>query len=161
MLLPLLVVGNLLQVCQSSSMKMLATKTTLDTFKGTTGVAITLPDRGRQFEGISVCLRYSLFECLDFQPLFGNSQFVLYQSGPHGLGVMQRKVIFSHKIQNQLTHKLHLSPFLTDTDLPCPITSGGRALCRVVVGQKKKKTRNTVGRIVPGGRSAGSTLRST
>ena len=99
-MLPLLVVGNLLQVCQSSSMKMLATKTTLDTFKGTTGFAVTLPDSGRQFEGISVCLRFSLFECLDFQPLFGNSQFVLYQSGPHGLGVMQRKVIFSHKIRN-------------------------------------------------------------
>ena len=93
-MLPLLVVGNLLQVCQSSSMKMLATKTTLDTFKGTTGFAIAFPDSGRQFEGISVCFRYSLFECLDFQPLFGNSQFVLYQSGPHGLGVMQRKVIF-------------------------------------------------------------------
>ena len=160
MILPLLVVGNILQVCQSSSMKMLATKTTLDTFKGTTGVAITLPDRGRQFEGISVCLRFSLFECLDFQPLFGNSQFVLYQSGPHGLGVMQRKVEFSHKIQNQLIHKIYLSLFLTDTDLPCHITSGGRVLCRVMVGQKKK-TRNTVGLIVPGGRSAGSTLCST
>ena len=94
-MLPLLVVGNILQVCQSSSVKMVATKTTLDTFKGTTGFAVTLPYSGRQFEGISVCLRYSLFECLDFQPLFGNSQFVLYQSGPHGLGVMQRKVIFS------------------------------------------------------------------
>ena len=96
-MLPLLVVGNILHVSQSSSMKMLATKTTLDTFKGSTGFAITLPDRGHQFDGISVCLRYSLFECLDFQPLFGNSQFVLYQSGPHGLGVMQRKVIFSPK----------------------------------------------------------------
>ena len=103
-MLPLLVVGNiLLQMSQSSTVKMLTTKITLDTFKGTTGFAITLPDSGRQFEGISVCLRFSLFECLDFQPIFGNSQFVLYQSGPHGLGVMQRKVIFSHKIQ--LTNK--------------------------------------------------------
>jgi len=94
MQLLLLVVAMDLQMYQSSSssMKMLATKTRLDTFKGSTGFTIALPDNDgvRQFEGISVCLRYSLFECLDFQPLFGNSQFVLYQSGPHGLGVMHR-----------------------------------------------------------------------
>ena len=98
MLLLLLLGTNDLPMCQSfSSMKMLSTKTSLDTFKGSTGFAIALPDSGgvHQFEGISVCLRYSLFECLDFQPLFGNSQFVLYQSGPHGLGVMHRKVVFS------------------------------------------------------------------
>ena len=97
MLLLLLVVANNLLMCKSSSssMKMLSTKTSLDTFTGSTGFAIALPDGGRvpQYEGISVCLRYSLFECLDFQPLFGNSQFVLYQSGPHGLGVMHRKVV--------------------------------------------------------------------
>ena len=99
MQLLLFVVAMDLQMCQSSSssMKMLATKTRLDTFTGSTGFTIALPDidgGGRQFEGISVCFRYSLFECLDFQPLFGNSQFVLYQSGPHGLGVMHRKVYF-------------------------------------------------------------------
>ena len=94
MLLLLVVAASLLQVCKANSIKMLATKTTLDTFTGTTGFAITVPDSGFQFEGISVCLRFSLFECLDFQPLFGNSQFVLYQSGRHGLGVMDRKVGF-------------------------------------------------------------------
>ena len=96
MLLLLVVAASLLQICKANSIKMLATKTTLDTFTGTTGFAITVPDSGFQFEGISVCLRFSLFECLEFQPLFGNSQFVLYQSGRHGLGVMDRKVAFFH-----------------------------------------------------------------
>ena len=97
LLLLLLGTNNLPKCLSSSSMKMLSTKASLDTFTGTTGFAVALPDigSGRQFEGISVCLRYSLFECLDFQPLFGNSQFVLYQSGPHGLGVMHRKVVIS------------------------------------------------------------------
>ena len=156
-MLALLVVGIImLQMCQSFSMKMLATKTARDTFKGTTGFAITLPASGRQLEGISVCLRFSLFECLDFQPLFGNSQFVLYQSGPHGLGVMQRKV-FSHK--NPTTTFTSL-PLLTDTDLRYRTTSGGRASYRVMAGRKKRE-RNTVGLIVSGNRFAGSTLRST
>ena len=52
--------------------------------------------------------------------------------------------------------------FSADTDLPCPTTSGGAALCKATVGLKKKnKTKNTVGHIVPGDPSAGSTLPST
>ena len=86
----LMVMGTNIQM--SSPMKVLATKTTLDTFKGTTGFAINFLDKRLLFDGVSICLRFSLFECLDFQPLFGNSQFVLYQSGRHGLGVMHRKV---------------------------------------------------------------------
>ena len=86
----LMVMGTNIQL--SSPMRVLATKTTLDTFKGTTGFAINFLDKRLLFDGVSICLRFSLFECLDFQPLFGNSEFVLYQSGRHGLGVMHRKV---------------------------------------------------------------------
>ena len=86
----LMVMGTNIQM--SSPMKVLATKPALDTFQGTTGFAINFLDKRLLLDGVSICFRFSFFECLDFQPLFGNSQFVLYQSGRHGLGVMHRKV---------------------------------------------------------------------
>ena len=76
--LPGLPVGGL----ASSSIKVLRTIDSLRDFSGTTGLTLS-PNTSvlRRLAGVTVCLRYSLHQCLEFQPLFGNGDFVIYQSG--------------------------------------------------------------------------------
>ena len=76
--LPGLPVGGL----GTSSIKVLRTTDSLRDFSGTTGLTLS-PNTSAlsRLAEVTVCLRYSLHQCLEFQPLFGNGDFVLYQSG--------------------------------------------------------------------------------
>ena len=73
---------------RTTSIKVVRTTSSLRDFSGTSGLTLSPNSSGlSRLTEVTVCLRYSLHQCLEFQPLFGNGDFVIYQSGSLALSL--------------------------------------------------------------------------